>query len=482
VSEEDIFLNGINALTGEYLAPPLSVAEAAQKAQRNSPATGLSGWLRGFVKRITGGRLFGLPSDVDARDLSQSGWGVVLAKGLPESVRDGLKPLIEHRTRQVGPLFKELEYRPGESREQWLNRHGANGSDVEPTRVPYYLLLVGHPSEIPFEFQYELDVDYAVGRIAFDNPEDYAKYARAIVEYEGGETVPAEREVVYWATRHPADQATQMSSDFLIKPLSEGEPAAAGLPAREPPASRYGYASRTFHGAQATKAALADIFRGGSRPSFLMTASHGMGGWTADDPRIVRAQGALLCQDWAGFGKVGPEHYLTADEIDPTVDFRGMIAFLFACYGAGTPQYDNYLESTQAGPKLIAPRQFVSALAQRLLAQGALAVFGHIERAWGYSIRPPKVGTQLLPFRNLISRVLSGEPIGHSTLDFSQRYATASVGLANLLDPRQPGVKQAGDSSLVRMWITCNDAQNYVVLGDPAARLREKHVTSPPAC
>ena len=149
---------------------------------------------------------------------------------------------------------------------------------------------------------------------------------------------------------------------------------------------------------------------------------------------------------------------------------------MFACYGAGTPQFDNYLDNTAAGPKEIAPRTFVSALTQRLLACGALAVIGHIERAWGYSIRPPKVGPQLLPFRNLISRVLSGEPVGHSTLDFSQRYATASVGLANLLAPHQAGAKQPGDASLVRTWIARNDAQNYVVLGDPAVKLREKNL------
>jgi hypothetical protein len=477
VSDDDVYLNGINALTGEYLVPPMTPEDVARQAKGVSPVESKSGWLRGLVKRITGRRLFGLPSDVDPKDVTQGGWGVVFPTGTPDAVRAGLRVLLEHRSRQVGRLYKELDYRPGESREQWLARYGAHGSDVEPGRVPYYLLLVGHPAEIPFEFQYELDVDYAVGRLAFDDPEDYARYAAAVVEYETGGRVPAGREVVYWGTRHPADLATQMSADYLITPLAEGEPAVAGVEAREPPAKRYGYASRLLKGAAATKASLLDVLRGRERPSLLLTASHGMGEWPKDDPRLFAEQGALLYQDWAGFGKVGPEHYLTAAELGPGTDVRGMVVFVFACYGAGTPQYDNFLENTASGPKPIAPRPFVSALAQRLLACGALAVIGHIERAWGYSIRPPKVGPQLLPFRNLIGRVLTGEPVGHSTLDFSQRYATASVGLANLLAPHQPGAKKPDDSSLVRTWIARNDAQNYVVLGDPAVNLRKSKIS-----
>lgn len=475
--DDRLYLNGVNALTGQYLAAPLTPDEAARLA-RGAPARGgLGGWLVSLAKKLTGGRLFGLPADVDPRQVEQAGWGVVFPAGTPDAVRENLRPLLRHRATRAGGLYKELEYKAGESRAAWLARHGAHGSDVEPARVPYYLLLVGGPSEIPFEFQYELDVDYAVGRLAFDDPDGYRTYADGVVGYEGGGDVPAVREVVYWGTRHPADRATQLSADHLVTPLAEGEPAAAGAPPRPTPTAKYNYPTRVFKGAAAGKAALRDVLLGRERPALLFTASHGMGGWPTGDPRQTPAQGALLCQDWAGFGQVAPDHYLTAGELGAGADFRGMVAVLFACYGAGTPAFDNYLEAPGAGPARIAEAPFVSALAQRMLAGGALAVVGHIDRAWGYSIRPQKVGAQLLPFRNLVSRILAGEPVGYSTLDFSQRYATASVALTNLLAPHQPGPKPPPDT-LLRLWVERNDAQNYVVLGDPAVALREK---PPPA-
>ena len=41
-----------------------------------------------------------------------------------------------------------------------------------------------------------------------------------------------------------------------------------------------------------------------------------------------------------------------------------------------------------------------------------------------------------------------------------------------LLDPSLPEAKLPIDPELVSAWIERNDAQNYVVLGDPAVRLR----------
>jgi hypothetical protein len=225
---------------------------------------------------------------------------------------------------------------------------------------------------------------------------------------------------------------------------------------------------------QATKANLLEVLhaRGKAPPALLFTASHGMGGWPKGDARQRPAQGALLCQDWPGFGLMKPEHYLTAAEIEPDARLGGVVAFLFACYGLGTPRYDPFLKKPAGGPVEVADAPFVSALAQRLLAGGALAVIGHVERAWSYSIKPKGIGPQLQPFSNFMGRVLSGERVGNGPLDFHQRYATYSVNLLQLLDPSLPAARLPTDPQLVQAWIERNDAQNYVVLGDPAVRLR----------
>jgi hypothetical protein len=478
MSDARIYLNGINALTGEYLVPPLTPAEAITFAGQTKPTPEKASWLGRLVSLLTGRfcRYFGPPAHVKPEDPSQAGWAVVFTPDTPEGVRKALQPLIEHRAGQIPPdRHKVLTYTPGQTRGQWLAQHGVSSADVEPTLVPYYLLLIGGPEAIPFEVQFEVDLDYAVGRLAFDRAEDYGRYAEAVVAYETDPAVANAREVVYWGTQHEADPATQLSSAALVRPLFEGVPAQGDTAPYLPIAGMTGFRSRCLVGdGEATKARLLELLhaRGKALPSFLFTASHGVGGWPKGDARERPGNGALLCQDWPGFGRIKPEHYLTGAEVGPDAQLRGLVAFVFACYGAGTPRYDNFLRKPGAGPVEIAERPFVSALAQRLLTGGALAVIGHVERAWGYSIQPPGVGPQLLPFRNLLFRVLIGQPVGHATMDFSQRYATESVALLNKLSPAAPGAQRPTDQDLAWTWVQRNDAQNYVVLGDPAVRLR----------
>jgi len=66
---------------------------------------------------------------------------------------------------------------------------------------------------------------------------------------------------------------------------------------------------------------------------------------------------------------------------------------------------------------------------------------------------------------------MSGEPVGHATKNFSERYAVLSSELLGLLDEASPGPKPA-PQEVAATWVERNDAQNYVLLGDPAVRLR----------
>jgi hypothetical protein len=480
--DDDIILNGINGATGQYLTAPISPEEAVNIARGRPTDSLLGSWFRAVASVFKRPKL-GLPMDVDPTNPARAGWAVVFAAGASPELRAAVQPLIDRRKAVVPPdRCKILEYRPGEGTRKWLARYGVAPGSVLPTKVPYYVTLVGGPNDIPFDFQYLLDVEYAVGRLAFDTPEQLRQYAESVAAYETAAAAPRNaKEIVYWGTRHPGDRSTQMSADSLLRPLVEGTPATGDQPAESPVTTDRGFWSRSFKAADATKANLLQTLHpttGSAPPAVLFTASHGMG-WPKDDPRQLSAQGALLCQDWAGFGQVTPAHYLTAPEIEAGANVSGLVAFLFACYGAGTPANDNFLTERGRGPVAVASSPFVAALPQRLLSHpngGALAVVGHVERAWGYSIRPTGAGTQIGPFRDFLNRVMAGEPVGHATKNFSERFAVLSSELLGMLDETSPSPKPP-PQEIAATWVERNDAQNYVLLGDPAVKLRAELLT-----
>jgi hypothetical protein len=141
------------------------------------------------------------------------------------------------------------------------------------------------------------------------------------------------------------------------------------------------------------------------------------------------------------------------------------------------------MDLSQAGkaPQL-APQPFVAALPRRLLAHpngSALAVIGHIDRAWGFSIQSPKVsGPQIGTFRNSVGSILTGERVGHAICgQFGARFSALSVLLLSATSPSAANASRPSDRELVTRWLERNDAQNYVLLGDPAVRIRNDVLT-----
>lgn len=464
--DEKLFFNGVHGRTGRYLVDPIRFSEVASAVLTEPPRPVLSRWLRRLAELVDRVHL-ALPDEADPRNLGHTGWALVFHEEESAEVKEALEPLLEHRRHAAGPRTRVLDYRTGDEWPDWLTRHGVALGRINPDRIPYYLLLVGDPEKIPFRFQQTLAVEYAVGRLGFARPEDYRRYARSLLACENAESPLHDGTVSFFAPCH--DKATRMSEDLLVRPLAEGGPADPGIVRRK------GFEVRSLRGDEARRENLAQILGKQRPPAVLFTASHGVR-WDAGDPKQEPWQGCLLCQDWTGGSPPEPaEHCFGAEHLGDEAHVHGLIGFFFACYSAGTPDYDQYPLKPGPPPRL-ARRPFLAALPQRFLAHprgGALAMIGHVDRAWSFSFHSSQVGAQVQPFENALARLLDGVPVGHAVKDFRELYAVCSTQVSHLLRHTAWGIDipPQDQEKLVHAWIQRNDAQNYVVLGDPAARM-----------
>ena len=477
----EIILNGIDGSTGDYYTPPLSdfVAISYLSGHAEKPET--MNLLRSLYRDSTQPHL-GLPWNRDPKSLKDSGWGIVFHENETNEVKTALHRLIQHRRDQIGDpqVVKVLDYRNGETVLGWLARHRVAPGTVEPVGgVPFYLLLVGRPDLIPFEFSNLLTVEYCLGRLDLDTPENYAHYAESIIAYETSPVPSTSREVVFWAPRQQNEgDPTKTSADYVVKPLAEGNDGQPSLVDRVSSRTGVQFTTRYFAPDASTKPNLMSIFSpapGTSTPAFVFTASHGLG-WPLGHPQQATATGALVCQEFPGRGQgtLRPEHYFTAADLPSDARVHGMVAFHFACFGAGCPQFDRFVHLPFQPPPQIAPAPFFSALPKALLTHrngGALAVIGHTERAWLTSLAPSGAGVQLLPFENAIAWTLSGLPLGYAIRTFNERYAALSTNLASLLEQKEFGML-VSDAELVLKWRDRNDAESYILFGDPGVRIR----------
>lgn len=472
------YVNGIDATSGDYLLPPVEERDVAAAAQALSPEQVADAQLRGRHHRVSE-RHLAPKHGVDGRDLSQAGWGVIVSADADPEVLTALRPLLEHRQRQAAAaverryrvLSGEDGYRAGESKQDFQARFGVGPGPVDPDVLPYHLLLVGSPDEIPFDVQYQLDVQHSVGRLCFDTIDDYRRYAASVLAAETSPPPSAQSRMCAFAPRNDGDPATEASETQLATPLVEELRTSLG-----------GWEISSLFAADATKANLVAALTGDQRPDVLFTASHGVG-YPCGHPSQRAGQGALLCQDWPGAGKgpVRPEHLFAAADVRDAndLDLTGMVAVLFACFGAGTPLQDDFGRA-RGERKTLAPAPFISALPQALLGReaGALAVLGHVDRAWGCSFIWPGAGSQTEVFRSSLARLADGHPIGEALEYLGDRHAEIATELARALEMIRLG-KRADNQLLARLWTAYADARNVVVLGDPAVRLRLPKVPGP---
>lgn len=408
---------------------------------------------------------------VDAEDLASSGWGIVFAPGVSDEVREALEKLVEWRRREAGlrrsHYFREdLQYRSGWSAADFVRENGGSPYDpAEPEDLPYYLLLVGSPQQIPFRFQAELDHQYAVGRVYFESTEHYRQYAESVVAAEEGHRSYLRRARIGlfgvdngpgdWPSQRVAALANDLATDLETHRLGRG------------------WTIDRCIGSVAQRHRLLDwLGPQGARPAVVFAGGHGVH-YRPGDPDQRKGQGALVMADYqVDVGERRPpverRSLVGGWDFENRGSAAGVIAFFESCYGLGTPVFDD-LEPFLPRPAR-ADEAFCAHLPQQLLGEGgALAVIAHLNRTLVASFERAGGNPVRTIFRDSLLRLLQGQPVGHALSVFAKRLAVTSTRLANLQDDEQRG-GSIDYEELGRLLITVRDASNFLVFGDPAVR------------
>ena len=418
-------------------------------------------------------------ADIDPNNLEEAGWCVVFAKDADPAVKKALEPLLdasrERKPSGCSRSSRAAGFLPGDDARKWIERQGAGFAVVDPEHgVPVYVLLVGSPAEIPFEFQYLLDL--------------YLERRPPALRHAWGVPRPTRR--ASWPTRRPRRCRTRSAPPiFTVK--NDGDRATGLLhnqvaeadrdrsPSVRTLASFKGFQLTPLLGENATKERLTRLLsgkEGGGPPAFLFTGSHGVK-FKMDDPQQREKQGAILCQDWPGFGTVAPEHLFTAADVPADAKVHGLIHFLFACYGGGCPEDDNFGLAAGQPPKQLMKAPIVARLPQRLLTGRAGVACPRRSRVGLFVPEQPQrpagagdarrdgahsSGPAHRPGHRQLQHALGG-PLG----------GTAGVAEPARVVRRGVGLERAAGQSLRAR----NDARNYIIIGDPAVPPRTESMT-----
>ena len=389
---------------------------------------------------------------ISSHELSEAGWGLVLPENADPAIRDALEPLLRLRRAQAGERYRELVYLPDESSLDFRQRLRMAHGRVDPRQMPWYLLMVASPREIPHAFEMDLDVPCAVGRLDFDHVDDLAAYAERVAALEQAPARRPERALVF-APTHPDEPPTDITAQYLAEP-------ARALLASE------GLTGEAVIGRGATRERLLQAL---AQPWDLwLFAGHAVqfrSGSKAQRP----AQGALLCADWPG-----PVQHPEGSPLSQTVcaadlpdgALAGGLAVLFGCHTVGTGTVDLYHHASMDQAKASAPEPFTSAMAQALLGRrgGALGVLGHVGRAFEAAVFW-RGASQTATFEDAMRAFCHGRRLGEAMDGFGQRFADVAASWTRFQ------MTGAGDVDPLDLWIAFHDAHSWCLMGDPAVRL-----------
>lgn len=419
----------------------------------------------------------------DPNDLSLQRWGVIAPEGTRgDRLLQLIQPLIARRREQQGghevKVYRVPEKMSPAEAAVWKKTAYRDQSDLD-IELPRYQLMLGDLHEVPLSIQQLQSTDGFVGRLAFDQDDQYAAYVDKLLRWEGAPSTHREGRAVFH-TVHDGTAATRVGHRSLVGPglavarkrhergqLNADQVLETGDPELPDP--------QAF-----LDAAQLD------RPGVLFSMSHGEGpprsGW--DSAARQRAgQGAM------SFGREGRIH---GDDLKDARFLPGGLWFMLACFGAGSPDASAYahwlaelkqLRQFRGNPKAVLAgipqeRPFVAHLPKTVLASadGPLAVVGHIDLAWTYSFQELDQGATNRPakFLGLVRSALKRDRLGISFRELYRFFDQTNGELTALQDEARARGRELSAKERTRsghLWMLRQDLGAYVLLGDPAARL-----------
>ena len=447
------YFNGVDPQTGAYGRQPAALNQLCFEG---------SGRAASLEPRELGAHL-------NPNRLEQVGWAVLLHEEESPDTLEALKPLIRHRSEQMG---KEVEVitltheichnRPGEGPDgaamRFLSQRAMPAGVILPERLPYYLLIVGSPHLIPFAFQSGLGTIHATGRLHLPSAGAYAAYAQKILEREQSPVAAASTMALFSAENDPL---TSLVCNRLSRPLAE-----------QLQQARPDWKIASYVGGPARKSQLRQLLEGPDTPSILFTAGHGAY-FSRNAQKRPAAQGSLVCSDWPGPGhKAADEHMYCATDVGKHLNMRETIAFFFACFSAGTPRLDSFAPDN---PNRLHEQAFSAALPMTLLVhpKGPPALFGHVDQTFEGSFLWDHHICDTTHFMSLFFKLMEGERIGEAMTPLRRRFARVAVEIARRIMTAGPDQKLR-----LQYWTAWQDARSFAILGDPAVCLHTKEAAS----
>lgn len=436
------------------------------------------------------------PEDKTPDDLASQGWGVIVPEGpVGDRLIQICKPLLDFREAQIQresdrdhrdlPIHRvkpDLTYAEADT---WRRQIFAPGDDIE-VDVPRYQLILGNLDQVGMATQLTQAQDGFVGRLAFDDEAGYEAYIDKVLKWEKKKAEVGQAYAKFF-TVHDGTGATMDAFEKLVGPglaIAKKRRDLGNFPARD--ILSLGDVATPSQD-EFLRACASDD------PTVMFSLSHGAGapkklGWKSEADQRAR-QGAMSFGSSAGL--------LTASDVAARKFLPGGVWFMFACFGAGTPQrsaYRHWLELLAGSGQEVGDVQrvmrslpkegqapFIAALPQTVLRNpnGPLAFIGHIDLAWsfGYEELDSEKGPYNRPgrFISVLRSLLEGHRMGPAFREFMRFFGQVNTALTTQADERQiAGARKPTPEEEARrghLWMLRQDLAGYMVLGDPAVRL-----------